>query len=102
MDDKEFDALAQAALTRIQVGLDNAGLDFEAPADGILQVEFDDGSKMVINRHGSAQEIWVAAQSGGFHFRPMGGSWRDSRDGEDLYIKLARLMAQQGGVTPVF
>ena len=89
MDDKEFASLAQAALIRIQSGLENAGLDFETPGDGILKIDFDDGSKMVINRHGAAQEVWVAARSGGFHFRPTDGSWKDSRDGEDLYVKLA-------------
>jgi CyaY protein len=102
MDDKEFASLAHAALSRIQSGLDHAGLEFETPADGILEIDFDDGSKMVINRHGAAQEVWVAARSGGFHFRPTNGSWKDSRDGEDLYVKLARLIAQQSGVTPLF
>ncbi len=102
MDHKEFGLLAQAALTRIQSGLENAELDFESPADGILEIEFDDGSKIVINRHAVAQEIWVAARSGGFHFRPADGSWKDSRDGEDLYVKLARLIGQQGAVTALF
>lgn len=102
MDDKEFGLLAQAALGRIQAGLENAELDFETPADGILEIEFDDGSKMVINRHNVAREIWVAARSGGYHFRPADGGWKDSRDGEDLYVKLARLIAQQGGVTALF
>ena len=102
MDDKQFSSLAQSALARIQSGLEDAELDFETPADGILEIEFDDGSKMVINRHAAAQEIWVAARSGGFHFRPMDGFWKDSRDGEDLYLKLARLIAQQSGVTALF
>ncbi|MGA7949258.1 MAG: iron donor protein CyaY [Thiobacillaceae bacterium] len=102
MDDKEFASLAQAALIRIQSGLENAGLDFETPGDGILKIDFDDGSKMVINRHGAAQEVWVAARSGGFHFRPTDGSWKDSRDGEDLYVKLAKLIALQGGAAPLF
>jgi CyaY protein len=102
MDDKEFASLAQTALTRIQSGLESADVDFETLADGILELEFEGGSKMVINRHSAAQEIWVAARSGGFHFRPAGGSWKDSRDGEDLYVKLAKLIAQQGGVTALF
>lgn len=102
MDDKEFGLLAHTALSRIQAGLENAGLDFETPADGILEVEFDDGSKIVINRHSTAQEIWVAARSGGYHFQPAEDGWEDSRDGEDLYIKLARLIKQQGGALVLF
>jgi iron-sulfur cluster assembly protein CyaY len=97
MDDKEFGLLAQAVLSHIQDGLEHADLDFESPADGVLEIEFKDGSKVIVNRHTAAQEIWVAARSGGFHFRPANGGWVDSRDGEDLYAKLARLIAQQGG-----
>ena len=102
MDDKTFDTLAGQVLGRIQNGLERAGLDYETPADGVLEIEFEDGAKIVVNRHATAQEIWVAARSGGFHFRPREGGWQDTRDGEDLYLKLARLIAAQGEVAPLF
>ena len=102
MDDKTFDTLAGQALGRIQDGLESAGLDYETPADGVLEIEFEDGAKIVVNRHATAQEIWVAARSGGFHFRPGEDGWKDTRDGEDLYLKLARLIAAQGEVAPLF
>ncbi|MDW8468288.1 MAG: iron donor protein CyaY [Burkholderiales bacterium] len=35
----------------------------------MLEIEFDDGAKIVVNRHTPAREIWVAARSGGLHFR---------------------------------
>ena len=47
----------------------------------MLEIEFADGSKIIVNRHGAAREIWVAARSGGFHFRWDGAAWRDTRDG---------------------
>lgn len=97
MNDNEFTQLTDAAFACIQQGLEDAGLDFELPADGILEIEFDDGSKMVINRHGAAREIWVAARSGGFHFRHDGTAWKDTRDGSELFAKLAALIAGQGG-----
>ncbi|MEW6132995.1 MAG: iron donor protein CyaY [Pseudomonadota bacterium] len=97
MSDSEFIQLADAAFARIQQGLENADLDFEQPTDGILEIEFDDGSKMVLNRHGSAREIWVAARSGGFHFRHDGAAWKDTRDGSELFAKLAALISAQGG-----
>lgn len=98
MNDTEFLRLAEAAFARIQEALENADLDFEQPADGILEVEFDDGSKLVINRHQAAREIWVAARSGGFHFRHDGAAWKDTRDGSELYARLAALIESQGGV----
>jgi CyaY protein len=79
MNDSEFLKLAETAFSRIQQGLEDSDLDFELPADGILEVEFDDGSKLVINRHNVAREIWVAARSGGFHFRHDGSAWHDTR-----------------------
>jgi CyaY protein len=52
---------------------------------------------MVINRHGAAREIWVAAPSGGFHFRWQDGAWRDTRDGSELFAALSRLVSAQSG-----
>lgn len=97
MNDSEFIQLTEAAFSRIQQGLENSELDFEEPANGIIEVEFDDGSKIVINRHSVAREIWVAARSGGFHFRHDGSAWKDTRDGTELFAKLAALISAQGG-----
>lgn len=95
MDDKEFDALAAAALARIETGLDAADADFEQPGAGILEVDDGHGGKLIVNRHNVAREIWIAAKSGGFHFRYDGQHWRDTRDGSELFGKLAALLAAQ-------
>jgi len=99
MEESEFNALAEKTLAAIEAGLENSGadVDFELGAGGVLEVEFADGSKMIINRHGAAREIWVAARSGGFHFRPDNGDWIDTRDGAELFAKLERLLAEQAG-----
>ena len=98
MNDSEFTNLVKTAFSRIQEGLEEADLDFEEPADGIIEIEFEDGSKMVINRHNVAREIWVAARSGGFHFRHDGIDWHDTRDNTELFAKLAELIDSQGGI----
>jgi len=98
MTEIEFNQAASTTLARIEQALEDAELDFETPADGIIEVEFDDGSKIIINRHGVAREIWVAARSGGFHFKPRDAGWADTKSGEPLYDKLAALIAAQGGV----
>jgi len=99
MDDKEFNGLADAVLARIEAGLEACGadLDFELAAGGVLEIEFTDGGKMVVNRHAVAREIWVAARAGGFHFRWDGEAWRDTRDGGELMEKLSALVSQQAG-----
>lgn len=97
MDETEFNTLAETELAAIEAAFEAADLDFDLAPGGVLQVEFDDGSQIVINRHSAAREIWVAARSGGFHFRAEGGRWVDTRNGEDLWVSLAALASAQAG-----
>jgi CyaY protein len=99
MDETEFAALAERALQRIERALEESGVDAdtELKEGGVLEIEFADGSRMVINRHGAAREIWVAARSGGFHFRWDGAAWRDTREGTELFAALSKLVSAQAG-----
>jgi CyaY protein len=99
MDEREFETRAAQALTAIEQALEAAELDadFELKEGGILEIEFDDGTKIIINRHAAAREIWVAARSGGFHFRWDGAAWRNTRDGSELFAALSTLVSQQLG-----
>ena len=69
--------------------------------DGILEIDCGDGGKLIVNRHVPNREIWVAARSGGFHFRSREGRWRDTRSGEELASALGALVAAQAGLTMV-
>ena len=99
MEESAFNALAEAELARIESALEDCGvdIDIEPKPGGILALEFDNGSKMIINRHTAAREIWVAAKSGGFHFRPQDGKWVNTRGGDDLWEMLAALASAQAG-----
>ena len=99
MDEAGFNALADAELERLEGLLDACGADFdyEVKPGGVLELEFDNGSKIIVNRHGVAKEIWVAARAGGFHFRWDGAVWRDTRDSVELMEKLSALASQQAG-----
>lgn len=101
MEETEFNALADAELARVEAALENceADLDIEPKPGGVLEIEFENGTKMIINRHTAAREIWVAAKSGGFHFRPDGGRWVATRDGAELYALLSEVVRQQSGTT---
>ncbi|MDR2239173.1 MAG: iron donor protein CyaY [Zoogloeaceae bacterium] len=99
MEESEFEALAGGVLTKIEQALEAVGadIDYELQAGGVLELEFADGSKIVINRHAAAREIWVAARSGGFHFRYDGDRWIGTRDGAELFAALERLASEQAG-----
>lgn len=100
MNESEFNALAGAAFAEIEAALDacDADLDWSATEGGVLEIEFEDGSKVVVNRHAASQEIWVAARSGGFHFRWDGAEWRDTREGQSLMRTLSQVISGQSGV----
>ena len=102
MTDAEFESLADATLASLERAFDKVGLDVDVQTKGagVLEIEFADGTKFVINRHTAAREIWVAAKSGGFHFRRADNAWRDTRDGTELYAALSRLVSAQSA-TPV-
>jgi CyaY protein len=97
MTESEFNQLADAALARIEAAVDDCGGDAECNRSGnVLEVEFDNGQKIIINRHDVNQEIWVAAKSGGFHYAWQDGIWHSRRDNGELYSKLIELFADQG------
>src|SRR3954454_364034 len=101
MDEREFTERADHALERIEAALEACGVDadIERKEGGVLEIEYDDGSRMIVNRHGAAREIWVAARSGGFHFRSDGIAWRDTREGTELFAALSKLVPAQSGET---
>ncbi|NSL55850.1 iron donor protein CyaY [Uliginosibacterium aquaticum] len=103
MDEAEFLALAEAVLARLEASIERAAeaagvdIDLEPQEGGILKLEFDNRSQIIINRHAAAREIWVAARSGGFHFRCEGEQWVGTRDGAELYAMLSGLISEQAG-----
>lgn len=99
MDEADFNELADAELDRLEGLLDACELDFdyEVKPGGVFELEFANGSKIIVNRHSAAREIWLAAKSGGFHFRPVAGRWQGTRDGADFYAVLSRCMSEQAG-----
>jgi CyaY protein len=98
-DESAFTALSGRVLDAIGAALDASGGDFDwAENDGVLTIECADGSRIIVNRHVPNRELWVAAKSGGFHFRAGGGAWRDTRSGEELGAALGRLLDVQAGI----
>lgn len=99
MTDSEFEALADAAIAALERAIDASAVDadLETKGSGVLQLEFADGARIVVNRHSAAREIWVAAPSGGFHFRHDGSQWRDTREGLELFAALSRLLSAHSG-----
>jgi len=107
MTESEFLDLAEATLDAIEAALDRLCeqdmVDVECSRSGnVLEIEFiDNGSKVIVNSQAPMQELWVAARSGGFHYRREGDKWLDTRSGMELFAALSEIATQQGGAPVV-
>lgn len=103
MSEHTFSRSAQSALDAIESNLerlvDSIDLDLDIERQGnVLTLTFADDSKIIVNSHEAAREIWVAARSGGFHYRQDGVQWVDGRNGDELFAALSRLVSAQSGM----
>jgi CyaY protein len=97
MNETDFHGAVDAVLARIERSVEASdALDCDLEA-GILTITCPDDSRVIVNRQTPNREIWVAARSGGFHFRLRDGEWRDTRSGDELFASLTRILASQAG-----
>ena len=101
----DFSGRAEHILARIETAIDGVAddLDIDVLRTGnVITLTFENGHRIVVNSQEAAQEIWLAARSGGFHYRwvEASQSWSDTRSGEDLRVVLARLIELEVGVAP--
>ncbi|MDD4912570.1 MAG: iron donor protein CyaY [Sideroxydans sp.] len=97
MIENEFNSAADQVFQRIESALDNAEEDIDYDNNGVvMEIEFENGNKIIVNRHQPNQEIWLAAKSGGFHYAIQAGRWISQRDASELFSKLSNLFLEQG------
>lgn len=66
---------------------------------GLLELSLPGGSKIVINTQPPLHELWLAARSGGYHFRYLDGEWIDARESGEFFSTLSRAISAQAGKT---
>jgi len=106
MDESEFNQKVDDILVAIEESLDicDADLDWDL-AGGILTIECENGSQVIVNRQGPTQQIWVASRGGGFHFDfcEQKGEKKDAekecwRQGDlELFALLNQALSEQSG-----
>jgi CyaY protein len=102
MTDPDYLDRAEAALAAIEKGCDRINDATDADIDnqrvgGMITITFPNKSQLIVNLQPPLQEIWLAARSGGYHYRQIDGSWRDTKTGEELFANLSREATAQSG-----
>lgn len=101
MDEAAFDKVAREELRAIEDAFADVDPDDVevSTSDGVLRLDLRDGTKIVINSHRAARQIWMAAIASAWHFDPAdGGAWRASKSGEELRPTLVRLVRERIGL----
>ena len=101
MDESSFDRVARDELHELENAFSEIDPDeVEVSAsDGVLRLDLRDGTRIVINSHRAARQIWMAAVATAWHFDPLdNGTWRASKTGEELRPTLARLLRERIGL----
>ena len=107
LPDAEYQAHAEALLARVEATVDRWLEDDVIDIDtnrtgGLLELSLPDASKIVINTQPPLQEIWLAARSGGQHFRWADGRWLDTRSRSEFFEALSASASAQSGKKLVF
>ncbi|MBU3625285.1 iron donor protein CyaY [Polynucleobacter sp. JS-Safj-400b-B2] len=107
IDDKQFYQLGSDLLQSIEVALEAADdaldldLDIERQGGNVINIRFKDKSVIVVNTQPPLHEIWVAAKSGGYHYRWAGTMtkplWLDTKTGKELLSDLTEFASAQAG-----
>ncbi|MEX1023675.1 MAG: iron donor protein CyaY [Planctomycetota bacterium] len=101
MDVKTFERRADRTLERVATWLESFDpdeLDF-ATSDGVVTLEFSDGTRYVINRQRGSTQMWYAAGVRAWHYDwdDEAEAWQDDRDGHELLENVAKTVGAKLG-----
>jgi len=102
LSDAEYLTRTNAVLASVEASIDAwleaDVVDIDAHrTGGLLEMSFPNRSVIVLNTQPPLHEIWLAARSGGFHYKFSNGAWRDTRDGRELFEALSACASEQSG-----
>ena len=102
MTDTEFLDLSEALLGAVEASCDRINDETDADIDnqrsgGMITLVFSNRSQIVINLQKPLHEVWMAAKSGGYHYKYSGRQWLDTKGSGEFFDMLTRCACEQSG-----
>ena len=107
MTDLEFMDHAERLLLAVERSCDRINETSDADLDsqrsgGMVTITFPNRSQIVINLQKPLHEVWMASQSGGYHYRFDGTNWQDTKGAGEFFACLSREASRQAGTPLTF
>ncbi len=103
MTDSEFNECLEELFQQLEEAFDEQDSDVDAEnSGGVLTIEFENDSTMVLSRQIATHQLWLAARSGGYHFEFVDNQWQCTRTARPFYRALAEECMLQAGVNIAF
>ncbi|MFM2275597.1 MAG: hypothetical protein RL211_1469 [Pseudomonadota bacterium] len=102
MTDLEFMDSAETLLKAVELCCDRINETTDADIDnqrvgGMITLVFSNKSQIVINLQKPLHEVWLAARSGGYHYKFDGTNWNDTKGQGEFFVCLSRDASAQAG-----
>jgi CyaY protein len=103
MTDPEFMDHAEALLQTVEVCCDRMNEMDDVDVDNqrvgsMVTLSFPNRSQIIINLQKPLHEVWIAARSGGYHFRWQDGVWEDTKGQGEFFVTLSKDASAQAGL----
>ena len=107
MTDNEFMDHAERLLQQLETDCDQlneqADIDIDNQRVGsMVTLTFPNRSQLVVNLQKPLHEVWMAAKSGGYHYKFKDGHWQDTKGQGEFFENLSRFATAQSGTTLKF
>ena len=107
MTDPEFMDRAEILLKAVEACCDRINDSTDADIDnqrtgGMVTLTFPNRSQIIINLQKPLQEVWLAAKSGGYHYKFDSFQWVDTKGQGEFFASLTRDASAQSGLALEF
>ena len=107
MTDLEFLDHAERLLQAVELSCDRLNDEADVDIDnqrvgGMITLTFGNRSQIIVNLQKPLHEVWLAARSGGYHYRFDGQQWVDTKGQGEFWAQLSRDVSAQAGLPLIF